>query len=107
MKYLILSITCLFAVSAQSRSLAPDCNIKVHYAKNLILEDGTVENEAAFLKTTAAALKQCQDDVAANKTLLAFALLGEQNCEERSDQMSQLFTGYCFLKVADAVSWMK
>lgn len=100
------TITCLVFICGTSISSFA-CEKEVASAKELIGNDGLVKNEKQFVEATSEALIACKKQIQSNPSLRQFAELGMVNCKNSQEQgQSDLYLGHCYLKVADATSWL-
>ncbi len=95
----------ILAFAILSLSATPNCNLAMNTTKDMLLDDNTVAQEDKFLASAKSAVKACEDDIADEaNTLKAFILLGKKNCEDFGNQRSLLFSGHCYLQLAQALN---
>ena len=97
----------LFIATLMTTANAFACEEAINQAKQMLSTDGTVQDEMIFLSKATTALNLCKETADKQKTVTAFILLGQQSCDDASNQgQSTLFKSYCYLKVAQSASFI-
>lgn len=97
----------LILILSVTTSISSACEIGINSAREMIQSDGTVADEKVFLEAATIALYKCAEQAEGNDDLFAVAALGEHSCRVSAAQgQSDMYLGYCLLKVADVINWV-
>lgn len=88
-------------------AVAPSCNVLVGVAKDLVGQDGTVEDEAQFVQATSDALSACLAGAKNWSSLKKTIQSAKKSCDESANQgQSDLYRATCYLKAADLATFV-
>lgn len=107
MKSLIALFALTCSLSTMTAAASESCNIEVVNTKSLILNDGSVDDEAAFLSMAQNTLVVCKSQAANWNSVKETINNAKKSCDESANQgMSQLYRGTCYLKVSELATFI-
>ncbi|MBY0451755.1 MAG: hypothetical protein K2P92_01885 [Bdellovibrionaceae bacterium] len=107
MKKTLLTLICILSLSQHAMAVSP-CSDSHAEAEQLLGEDGFPTDVDAFLIASSNALSTCRT-LAKNgkwKDLVTVIDKGAKVCQDAQQGNSEVYIGYCYLKVAAVASWV-